>query len=432
MLRCLILIGLILSAQAAAPAGEEFKVQVQQLVHQLDDPRLAQREAAETDLLRLGPGVLEFLPLPKEDLSAEVRLRTDRIRRSLQRAAANAVADASTISLQADAMPLSKILSAFQSQSGNVIVDFRRQFGQTADDPKLPVHCDKTPFWPALDRVLDRAGLAMYPYAKPKAIGVVAALGDKNSTPLGRASYSGPFRIEPIAIVARRSLGRADGTLVVTLEVVWEPRLQVITLMQRMADVQTIDDRGNPMPAADIKSQPEIPIGGQTPAVKLDLPFRLPPREAKAIANLKGKLLATLGGKTETFRFRNLADAKNIEQRIAGVALALERVDKAATGGRAEGSALQIRLHVRYDHAGDALASHRQWIFGNPAYLEGPDGRPIAYKSYETTAQGKNQLDISYLFHTALPLEQLAFVYQTPGTIIDKGFEYELKDIPLP
>ena len=55
-------------------------------------------------------------------------------------------------------------------------------------------------------------------------------------------------------------------------------------------------------------------------------------------------------------------------------------------------------MTVRFDDAGDALASHRQWIFNNEAYLEGPDGKPIAYDSFETTAQGKNEVGMAYLF----------------------------------
>ena len=87
---------------------------------------------------------------------------------------------------------------------------------------------------------------------------------------------------------------------------------------------------------------------------------------------------------------------------------------------------------MRFDDAGDALASHRQWIFDNPAYLEGPDGKPIAYDSFETTAQGKNELGLAYLFSTDRPLDELTFVYKTPGTIITSSFPYELKDIKLP
>ena len=62
---------------------------------------------------------------------------------------------------------------------------------------------------------------------------------------------------------------------------------------------------------------------------------------------------------------------------------------------------------MRFDDAGDALASHRQWIFNNEAYLEGPDGKPIAYDTFETTAQGKNEVGVAYLFSTDRPLDRI-------------------------
>lgn len=422
----LILIGTLLAGQVAAADKEDLNTVVRRLVRQLDSPQLAQRDAAETELLRRGPSVLDLLPPATERAPAEVKQRLGRIRQKLQQVASDAAAKASTITLHAKEMPLSKILEAFQTQSGNRIVDYRRQFGQPSADPALAVDFDKTPFWPALDQLLDQAGLTIYPYAKERAISVVSALGDKRADRAGHVSYSGPFRFEAIAVVARRDLRDPEGrALLVTIEAAWEPRLRVINLLDRMADVSAVDERGEPLPVAQSDAQPEVPISGEASTVKLDLPLRLPSRDVKQIAVLKGKLSATLPGRTETFRFDKLADAKNVEQRIAGVTVALEQVRKS-------GDAWEIRIRARFDNAGDALASHRQWIFDNEAYLEGPDGKPIAYDSFETTAQGKNELGVAYLFATARPLSELTFVYKTPGSIITSGFDYELKGIELP
>ena len=89
-------------------------------------------------------------------------------------------------------------------------------------------------------------------------------------------------------------------------------------------------------------------------------------------------------------------------------------------------------MRARFDDAGDALASHRTWIFDNEAYLAGSDGKPIPYGTYETTLQGKNEVGVAYLFSTDKPLKGLTFVYKTPGTIVSSEFEYELREIKLP
>jgi hypothetical protein len=133
-----------------------------------------------------------------------------------------------------------------------------------------------------------------------------------------------------------------------------------------------------------------------------------------------------VSGKIETFRFDKLENAKNIEKRIAGVTVTLEQVQK-------NNDAWEVRMRMKYDDAGDALASYRSsWAFANPAYLEGPDGKPIAYDSYETTRQTQNEIGAAYLFATEQPMEKLTFVYQTPGSIVTRSFDYELKDIELP
>ena len=435
MISCLLLIGGLLAGQTTATTDEAVKTDVRRLVRQLDAPQLAQREAAEADLLKRGPAILGLLPTDAQAASAEVRQRLGRIRQRLQLAAADSTAQASLITLKADSLPLSQILAAFQEQSGNAITDYRRQFSQPATDPKLSIQFDKMPFWTAFDQLLDRAGLTLYSYGKPQTLSVVAALGNKELPRFGRASYSGPFRFEAVWVRAHRDLTKAsDRALVVTINVAWEPRLKVISLLDRTADIRAEDDRGKPLPVWNDSIQNEIPVSMSgtaepgkinAPAVRLDPMFQLPPRSVQSIATLKGKLRATIAGKTETFRFGDLSRAKNAEQRIAGVTVTLEQVLKS-------GEAWIVRMRARFDDAGDALASHRQWIFDNKAYLEGADKKPIRFKSYETTLQTKNELGIAYLFKIDRPLDELTFVYETPGTIVNDSFEYELKNIPLP
>ena len=266
MIRYAMLIGILLVGPLANAADDDLKSEVRRLVRQLDAPQLVQREAVEAELLRAGPAALDLLPPANDRMTAEVRQRLDRVRQKLQQAAADSVADASVITLHADAMRLSTILEAFQTQSGNTMVDFRRQFGQPANDPKLTVDFDKTPFWPAIDQILDRAKLTVYPYAKQRGIGVVSVPGEEETARVGRASYRGPFRFEAVSIVARRNLRQANGdSLLVGVEVMWEPRLRVISLMQQMADVTAADERGRPLPmaASEAKAEvPDLPIGG--------------------------------------------------------------------------------------------------------------------------------------------------------------------------
>ena len=72
MIRCLLLCGALLAAQVATRPGEDSQAEVRRLVRQLNSAQLAQREAAEAELLRRGPTVLELLPPATMNLPAEI------------------------------------------------------------------------------------------------------------------------------------------------------------------------------------------------------------------------------------------------------------------------------------------------------------------------------------------------------------------------
>ncbi|MGD0654058.1 MAG: hypothetical protein ABSA16_06920 [Thermoguttaceae bacterium] len=421
----LMLIAWSLAGEPLPSASDDLKQEVRRLVHELDSDELAQRNAAEETLIGKGPAALDLLPAPTDRTSAEVRERLARVRQKLQQAAVESSVKPSLIMLDAESMPLSKVLSALEEQSGNKIVDYRERFGQPASDPALKVHFDKTPFWQALDQVLDQANLTVYPYADEPGLNIVGrALGQ--TLRVQNAVYAGPFRFEPTRLDAQRDLSNSKASVLrLTIEVAWEPRLKPISLAQRLTDVQAIDDRSGRLKVESEEAEIEVPVEGLKSAVELTLPFALPPREAKAIARVKGKITASIPGRIEEFRFDDLLKAKNVEKRLAGVTVTLEQV-------RRNNEAWEVFVRARFDEPGDALASHRGWIFRNEAYLEGADGKPIAYDTMETTLQTKNEVGVSYIFVLDKPPANMKFVYKTPGAIIGAGVEYELRDLKLP
>lgn len=423
MVSSLILLGGILLGQNTA-AEPSTGLEVRRLVRQLDAPRLDQRDEAEQRLIELGPKILDLLPTPDDRASAEVRQRLGRVRQKLQRGLAASVIQGSRVTLSGDGLPIGKILAAFQEQTQNRFAD-ERLVPPQAPGPTLSVDFHDTLFWQALDEVLDKAGLTIDPYA---AQGVIQLRPRAEGQRLRReaASYSGPFRFEPIRIEAIRDLRNpASQSLRLTVEVSWEPRLAPITFQQRMADIRAVDAAGNPMAVDGRQAQLEVPIRPDTMAVPLVIPLVLPGRDVTQIGRLEGSLTALVPGKVETFRFEDLEDAKDVEKRVAGVTVVLDRVRK-------NNSIWDVGVHVRFDNAEDALASHRNWIFDNEAYLENPQGERVAYDAFETTRQTENEVGVAYLFAVDGPLTGYKFVYKTPGLILSRTIDYQVQDIPLP
>ncbi len=425
MLVSLVFLGGMLLGQVDRPADDALRLEVGRAVRRLDAPRLAERDAAERALVEMGPRALDLLPTPDERTGAEVRQRLARIRQKLATAAAESVTRPTRITLHAEAMPLGEIFSAIESQTGNKIVDRRSAGGPAAEALRLPVDFADTPFWPALDEILDRAKLDVYAYGEERAVYVAPR-------PLGRrprsagACYRGPFRIEATSVRAQRDLRRPDQcSLVVAVEVAWEPRFHPISLRHSMSAVRAVDDHGDPIEVETPGANLEIPVAGEATATQVRIPLKLPPRSVSAVARLSGKLDALMQGKVETFTFDDLSHAEKVERRSAGVTVRLEKVRK-------NHDVWEIRVRVRFDNAQDALASHRNWVFQNEALLIDPAGKEIPYHAFDSTYQSEDEVGVAYFFGIGKELTGYKFVYKTAASVLSRTFEFELEDIKLP
>ncbi len=411
-------------AAKSEPAQESLETQVKAIVRMLNSPLLASREEAQQKLIDLGPGVLEFLPAPTERTSAEEKQRLGQIRDKLQRAQAEASVKATYVTLSGE-KKLSEVFAAMQKQTGNTIADQREQLDQKAGDPPIKVDFQNVSFWQALDHVFDESGLTVYAYVEQDAVGFENR--PEGDLPRGKrpVSYSGAFRLEAMELLGKLNLRNAnDRRLQLMLEVAWEPRLDPITIQQRLTDLKAVDDAGNVIELDDSEGvlEPQILPGDLT--TELLIPLKLPERGVKQIASLKGKFTAMVPGRVETFRFGELA-ARGAEQRKGGVAVILDQV-------RRNNDIWEIRVVVRFDKAGGALESHRGWVFNNEAYLETKDGQRINYDGFETTRQTEQDVGMAYQFDLEKGPQGLTFVYKTPSVVTMLPVEYELKNLPLP
>lgn len=415
---------LLLLAQADGSANSgvspaDLKAEVNRLVLQLDDDERSQREAAEKALVELGSQALSLLPPITPRTPAEVKERLGRVRKTLETAVAESIAKPSLVTLEGE-MSLAEAMKALEQQTGNRVTGYERRSAQ------VKVTFDKTPYWQALDEVLDQAGLNINEFGGEASALVLTARPEGETPRTTTGVYSGVFRLEALRLEARRDLRNpAVNGMRLSLGVAWEPRVAPIALRQQVSEITVLDDRGEALSVvgnqAALNASAELGMS----AVEFGLPLPLASRESKRIGSIKGRFTALVPGRVESFEFSDIANARDVEHERAGVVVTFERLRKNV-------DLYEVRMALRFDDAANALESHRGWVYRNEAFLTDKDGKRLENVGLQATRQGTNEVGVAYLFDLPDGPEGCKFVYKTPALVLQLPVEYELKDIELP
>jgi hypothetical protein len=433
MIHTLLLAGILTLGQADAPAESakpavDLAKEVKRLVLLLDDDQQAKREAAEKDLVALGPDVLPLLPSVSGGRTpAEMKTRLTRVRAALMKVAVATTTKMALVSLSGE-MPVSKAIAELAKQSGNPLVDYREKFNQEARDPMIKVELKDVPFWQAFDTVLDAAGLSVYEFDEEKGALAYVSKADGAVPRIGRASYGGLFRMEPARIEAVRDLKNPENrSLKLFVEAAWEPRVRPIVIEQALDELSATDEAGKAVIIDGSEGKLEVPVETNNSAVELEIPLQSPDRSVKQIASIKGKLEAVCLGKVESFEFTDIDKLKAAELERGGATVTVDSCRK-------NGDIYEVNMRVTFDKASNALESHRGWIYNNECYMLDPKKNRIDNVGVEATLTGDNEVGLSYKFdlgENATPKGH-GFIYRTAAAIIRVPVEFELKGIDLP
>ena len=273
--------------------------------------------------------------------------------------------------------------------------------------------------------MLDQAQLSIYPYGQPRALQIVPR-GPNDLPRTGRAAIQGPMRIEPVSVLAKRELrSSSPPALQVSLEVAWEPRLQPIAVKQRMADLKILDSSGGSLAADDPQAEKEAFPGPGSSAVEMDIALAMPAAAAEGNCLAERLLAGDAAGQGRRPSASPTCFKGKQEKRIAAATVTLDEVRK-------NGDSWEVFVRLRFDDAGDALESHRNWVLQNEAYLEDAAGKPIQPDSMETTLRTKNEIGVGYVFAMPELPKNVAFVYKTPGMVVTKDFPYKVQGVKMP
>ena len=135
---------------------------VSRLQSQLQSQQVPEREAAEKELVRLGPRVLDFLEAEDDSWSTDGKMRLQRIRGQLEALAVARVTKPSLATLQG-AMTLEEVVEEIRQQTGNNL-----QLPEGLPEPMLAttlqMSVEKQPFWVAVNSVLRQANFQIDVY----------------------------------------------------------------------------------------------------------------------------------------------------------------------------------------------------------------------------------------------------------------------------
>jgi hypothetical protein len=331
------------------------------------------------------------------------------------------------VTLEVTDAPLNDVLAELLKQTGNKVVDNRKEFADSPPEKKVTLKVTDEPFWSALDKLLDATGLAPYPYAVNDALGLVER-PEKTPDRAGRASYAGPFRVEAISAAGHRNLRTpAEDRLELQFEISWEPRLKPIALAQAATDLTAKADDGKDVTTSEPGEAFNVEVPADSPGAEVSLQLTLPRRDAKSLATVGGHATALVPGRMVELKFANLAAAKDEVQDAGGVKVTLNRV--------AKNQALwEIHMRVAAGSLDENAETVRGWVFQNKTYLLGKNSERVEHAGFETTMQDEQETGFAYFFE--LPeghdIGEYVWVYRTPAAIVSVPVDYELKDIPLP
>ncbi|QGJ70195.1 Hypothetical protein PBC10988_18890 [Planctomycetales bacterium 10988] len=412
----------VCSGWVSAQTSPEMDLQreIRRLMADLNAPQAARREAAAEKLKQAGPEILPYLPQPSRVFSAATNKLLEQVRRELEEAQSRAIWKPSEITLQGE-FTLKELLAELAQQSGNRLVNNSREAEQTQS--KITVNFQETPFWEALNEVLDQAKLELYPYESQTH---TLMNRPENAKPMAeRTVVRGAFRIEPQEIRLTNYLKTDDEQGVLQIEMMWESRLKPIAFYLQPQAFSFTDEEGNSLTLEQFGGRREIiPTAGETSQTFV-LPFRVPSREIKKIGSVKGSIEVLLPGTAQTFTFSNLEAGVSQQQEAGNMTVSLDRIFQ-------NRDIWDILVKLEFDDRTAALESYRGWVFQNEANLIDPQGNPVQAGLEEESIRNNRQIGVTYSYIIDGDLEGYTYRYITPTVILREPVTFELKDIPLP
>lgn len=403
------------STSDEAPANLD---RIRQLISHLDSDELAQRDEAESELVKLGPDVLKYLPSITPKTSGELKVRLQRIRKDLESVSIESQFDGTKVTLQGS-MTLPEIFEQMKVQTGNSV---RLQNDELATG-EMQVDWKDTPFWSAIDDIIIEKSLRLIPFATTES---QLVLGSANESEMPSPFFDGPFRIDVTGVESQRTFGtQLDGFTRVSYTFSWEPRLDPVFMQIPMSSVVAKTADGAELRAANPNASPEVRlnIGGATTQIEVQL--QRIGRQHEELESIGGQLVISVPSGVHQYEFKKFVTGKKQTQRFGDVNVTLE-------GAHKNGRVYEIRLFVQFGDPQGALDSFRGWILSNRAFILDANDKVLENVGFQTYGASDKGVGVSYMFQLNADPDSYRLIYESPSSIKRQTINYQLKNVPLP
>lgn len=410
---------LILPAADVVARQEDAETQrreVVRLVRLLGDQDPDVRDEAEQRLVELGPEILPLLPAnDTSGLGAEQRRRLRRVVPQLWKASLLEETKASRVSLPDEPLPLPTVIERVREQTGNGITV--RDIGAELPTVRLPL--DDVPFWEAIDRLAEAAGVTPYPYGADRTLELVPRPGEK-----GLVSYGGPGRVEASRITLTRSLGADAETGAhcdVEMELWLEPRLRPLLIEVDTEKVDIRDADGNRLP---FENETVYSLGLEENSLAREILLRVaaPPREHAALSAIEGTVDLVLPAHQALIEFPDLKFGEPMQKSTAGL--------KVQVGSIANDEGFwTVPVAVEFAADVEPIESHLMDAMMPAAYLQTADGQRFDVNG------GVSALGDQYEFYfvdAPLPVGDYRLIVRVPQGLTRIPLDFSFRDVRLP
>ncbi len=437
----LVAVSLLSASDNSAADGPVDEAAVRRLVARLDVDRKSDRQAAETELIQLGPAVLSWLPEPQSLGSRSAAEAVKRVRMKLERVKAESAVDATRVTVG-------------ESQSvANVLSRVTRDTGNAVEFDALPMSIlakqldwsERPTFWDVVDGVT-RAGPVTWQFEKnPARLRLLSIRPrDPNGVSADEAvlaheavavAQSQAFRVALKSVRSKIVVGEEAGQLArLEFDVACEPRLRPLFVTCASADLQVSGEAANKTKTDWLAFVPdtklELSFGQGRRQLSLPFDFRIPAGERGATLSVSGQMHVLTAAGEEPLDFPAGAESRGMSRRRGGVKVSVRNWE---VGNTANGPTVTVEALVEYDASGIAFESHRTWMLSNVAGLLGPQPTMLLPADAEVESQPNGSIRVQYRFEN-LPCaaNELRFRYVAPTLLLDVPLTFKFPEIAWP